>query len=161
MTEAKTKTRRIKYKGVHICLLDSKNRVSVPGDFRKSLPKRHAGRVWLVSALDAKEKFLEVWPVPAWDKFCEKVLTIPDIFQLRAMLRGYVSKAIECRIDAQGRILIPPYYKVFAGLDGDVVWLGAGDNMELWSRSRYEMKDGDLRQEALKAMIERKEHFAN
>ena len=41
-------------------------------------------------------------------------------------------------VDKQGRILIPTSLKDFAALEKDVVLIGVGSRMEIWSKERYE-----------------------
>ena len=41
-------------------------------------------------------------------------------------------------VDKQGRILIPASLKEHAALEKDVVLIGVGSRMEIWSKERYE-----------------------
>ena len=41
-------------------------------------------------------------------------------------------------VDKQGRILIPASLKDFAALLKDVVLIGVGSRVEIWSKERYE-----------------------
>lgn len=43
----------------------------------------------------------------------------------------------ETSIDGQGRITIPQHLAEFAGIDGEVVFVGAGDAIEMWEPGRY------------------------
>ena len=54
-----------------------------------------------------------------------------------------VSGAVECPIDGQGRILIPPHLREHASLERDVTFAGVGARIEIWSKERYE---GEIRQ---------------
>ncbi|HME70933.1 MAG TPA: division/cell wall cluster transcriptional repressor MraZ, partial [Myxococcota bacterium] len=49
-----------------------------------------------------------------------------------------VSGALECPIDSQGRILVPPYLREHAALDRDVTIAGVGKRIELWDKSRFD-----------------------
>ena len=64
----------------------------------------------------------------------------PEVQAVRRML---VSGAVECPIDGQGRILIPPHLREHAGLERDVTFAGVGARIEIWSKERYE---GEIRQ---------------
>ena len=46
--------------------------------------------------------------------------------------------AAECPIDKQGRILVPPSLREYAGLARDVVVVGMTRRFELWSRERWD-----------------------
>ena len=41
-------------------------------------------------------------------------------------------------IDRQGRMAIPAHLRQYAGLQGDVLVLGANDRVELWDPARWE-----------------------
>ena len=45
-------------------------------------------------------------------------------------------RAVEDTPDKQGRITIPPLLKEYAGLDRDVVVIGALNRVEIWDPSR-------------------------
>jgi MraZ protein len=45
--------------------------------------------------------------------------------------------ATPCSVDRQGRILIPTYLREHAGIDRELVFMGVGDEIEVWDRSRH------------------------
>ena len=47
------------------------------------------------------------------------------------------SRAHQSRLDAQGRLLVPPTLRRLAGLDRDVVVIGAMDRFEIWPRGKW------------------------
>jgi len=51
-----------------------------------------------------------------------------------------VAGAKEAPLDAQGRILIPPHLRQYAGLEREVSILDTGARLEIWDRSRYEQE---------------------
>lgn len=49
----------------------------------------------------------------------------------------------EATLDAQGRVTIPPPLAELVGIEGEVVFVGAGDAIEMWEPGRYaEYLDG-------------------
>jgi MraZ protein len=62
--------------------------------------------------------------------------------------RRFLSAAVECELDKQGRILVPPILREHAGLTKEVLWAGMGRTAELWSRERWaaslEKSESDL-----------------
>jgi MraZ protein len=48
-----------------------------------------------------------------------------------------VGGAKEVPIDSQGRLLIPPHLREYAGLDRDVTILDNGTRFEIWDRARH------------------------
>ena len=57
---------------------------------------------------------------------------------MRAFVRFFFSGATECSLDRQGRILVPPQLREFAGLEKDVVLLGLANRIEVWSKERWD-----------------------
>jgi MraZ protein len=50
-------------------------------------------------------------------------------------------------MDAQGRVLMPPPLREFAGLDKLVVLIGQGNKFELWDEARWnELREGWLQE---------------
>ena len=41
-------------------------------------------------------------------------------------------------VDKQGRILLPAHLREFAGLDKDVVLVGVGSRVEIWSKEKWD-----------------------
>lgn len=123
--------------GTHQKKIDRKGRVTIPQAFRSLLPEESNAKIFLVKGQDEGE-YLEAWPAPDWTSKVEKLLAMPPTRKLRKIIRGYVSQAAECSIDREGRIVVPSYFKDFAELKEEVLWVGSGMLMELWSRQSFE-----------------------
>lgn len=52
-------------------------------------------------------------------------------------LRGAFARAQQVDIDRQGRVLIPPRFRISAGLKGGVVIEGNGDSFLIWDADEY------------------------
>ncbi len=52
-------------------------------------------------------------------------------------MRAFSANAAEVKPDTQGRILLPQRLREFAGLERDVVVIGAIDRIEIWDASRW------------------------
>jgi MraZ protein len=47
-------------------------------------------------------------------------------------LRNFYSSAKVCELDGQGRVLVPPALKAYAGLSRETVIIGLSNKMEIW-----------------------------
>ena len=57
---------------------------------------------------------------------------------IASFVRFFFSGAVECEIDKQGRTLIPPMLREYAGLNKDLVIIGVSTRVELWSQEKWE-----------------------
>jgi MraZ protein len=119
--------------------IDDKGRTSLPARFRHALGDADL-RLILTPAL--ADPCLDVYPLPAWEELEAKVAKLPrwdrDAVRLR---RRYVTAAVECEIDRQGRLLIPAALRAHAALDKVVLWAGVGSTMELWGIERWRAEE--------------------
>jgi len=120
--------------------IDAKGRTSLPARFRHVLTVAGDMRLVLTPGLsEPAHPYLDVYPMAAWEQFEAQVAKHkkwdPDIVLLR---RRYVSAAVECEIDRQGRVLVPPSLREHARLSKQVLWAGVGTMVELWSREHWE-----------------------
>ncbi|MDZ4278056.1 MAG: hypothetical protein U1B78_02840 [Dehalococcoidia bacterium] len=56
----------------------------------------------------------------------------------RVARHGFFSRSFPVEPDRQGRILVPGPLRQFAGLEGNVVVVGAGEWLEMWNAERFE-----------------------
>lgn len=112
--------------------IDAKGRLIVPSKFREIL-----GDVFVVTkGLDG---CLFVYDNEEWKLFEEKLRALPITNkEARQFVRFFLAGAAEAEVDKQGRILIPNVLREFAGLTKDVVLVGVGSRIEIWSRERFE-----------------------
>jgi len=115
--------------------IDDKGRTSLPARFRDVLEAKDQPLV-VTPALG--DPCLDVYPMDAWEALEAKLAQLnafdPQVIEFR---RFYVSAAVECDLDKQGRILVPPSLREHADLAKAVMWLGHGQKAELWSKERW------------------------
>lgn len=117
--------------------IDEKNRVIIPSRMRAEL----GARCVLTKSLD---NCLNIFTMDAWGVQLEKISRLPEADpKVRAFIRHICGNAVECELDKQGRIVIPQELKEYAGIDRDLVTIGAMTKIELWSRSVWEAPDND------------------
>jgi MraZ protein len=69
----------------------------------------------------------------------EKIKTLPLTNKdARAFIRFFFAGAVECEIDKQGRTLIPPMLREYAGLNKDLVIIGVSNRVEVWSQEKWD-----------------------
>ena len=117
--------------------IDDKGRTSLPARFRDVLSGPADPRLVVTPALG--DPCLDVYPLGAWEALEQKLAQLnafdPQVIEFR---RFYVSAAVECELDKQGRILVPQSLREHAGLTKSVLWLGHGQKAELWSKEQWE-----------------------
>lgn len=112
--------------------LDSKNRIIVPSKLREGL-----GEKFIISkGLDG---CLYAYPIEEWRKFEEKLKNLPLTNRdARAFVRFFVAGATEVDTDKQGRGLIPANLREYAGIEKEIVTIGALNKIEIWSKEKWE-----------------------
>ena len=63
------------------------------------------------------------------------VLFDPDI---RRLYHQLFSEMIETKVDGQGRVQLTPELRAYAGIDKDLVVIGMGDWLEIWSAENWQ-----------------------
>jgi len=99
-----------------------------------------------------RDRCLVAYPYDGWREIEQQfaVLSITQPAVLRYQ-RVFISGAMECACDKQGRILIPQELRMRAGLEGDpdsqeeannqVVLVGMLNSFEIWSKPRWDQED--------------------
>lgn len=73
-----------------------------------------------------------------WENFETKLKTLPLTNKnARDFVRFFLSGAMECEIDKQGRFLISSNLRTAATLEKEVVIIGVGTRIEIWDREKW------------------------
>ncbi len=121
------------FKGTYRLRIDAKGRVPVPAVFRRSLGD--AGLV-VVTQLD---QCLAVYAPSEWARLEAQLAALPAFNkQVKALTRLLASRAADCEIDVQGRVLLPLALRAAAALDRDAVVVGVLNRFEVWSPEGWE-----------------------
>ena len=74
-----------------------------------------------------------------WANFEEKLKTLPLTNKnARDFVRFFLSGAMECEIDKQGRFLISSNLRNVATLEKEVIIIGVGTRIEIWNKEKWE-----------------------
>jgi MraZ protein len=119
------------FKGTYHHRIDGKGRLPIPAVFRRALE----GGV-VVTLLD---QCLAVYPPSEWSRLESQLAALPAFNkQAKALTRLLTSRAADCEIDVQGRILLPPALRQAVGLARDAVVVGVLNRFEVWSPEGWE-----------------------
>jgi len=112
--------------------LDAKGRVIVPAKFREGLGDKFV----ITRGLD---KCLFAYPLDEWKILEEKLKKLPLTKKdARAFTRFFFSGAVECEIDKQGRVNLPPPLRTYSKLEKECVIIGVSERIEIWSKDIWE-----------------------
>lgn len=114
--------------------VDAKARVFVPAAFRKIL--QSSAQDVLILRKDIFQDCLVLYPLDVWKEEVSKLRSKLNRWDSRQqqVFRQFMVDAERLEIDANGRILIPKRYLQMLNISSDVLFLGAGDTIELWER---------------------------
>jgi len=125
------------FSGKHYKSLDAKGRVIIPAPFREILSSKDHSSILIITN-DVFDKCLCAYPVDEWQKLVEKASTLPQTNDaVKYYMRRVIGSAVECEIDRQGRLLLPPALRTDAGLNSEVVLIGLGNRIEIWDKEKH------------------------
>lgn len=122
-------------KGTYRHRIDAKGRLPVPAAFRRALAE--TGPLTLV--VTPLDQCLAAYPMAEWGRLEQQLAQLPPFSgPAKALTRLVTSRAVDCDLDVQGRVLLPPGLRAAAGLQGEVVVIGVLNRFEVWSPERWE-----------------------
>ena len=122
--------------GSHAINMDAKGRLAIPARVRDSLLEDCGGR--LVVTAHTEERCLLVYPEAQWREILPKIEALPSFNKVaRRAQRLLIGYACELQVDANGRVLIPPTLREYAGLEKKLMLVGQGKKLELWSEEGW------------------------
>ena len=111
--------------------LDAKGRLIMPAKLRQDIGEKFV----VTKGLDG---CLFAYSQTEWTNFEEKLKTLPLTNKnARDFVRFFLSGAIECEIDKQGRFLIPGNLRTYAKLDKEIIIIGVGTRIEIWNKASW------------------------
>ncbi|NVM23256.1 MAG: division/cell wall cluster transcriptional repressor MraZ [Desulfobacterales bacterium] len=141
------------FRGSSFHNLDPKGRLIIPARFRDALKQSSVDGI-MVSKMD---RALFCYSFEQWHKLEERIANLAvKSDNMRRFRRIFIGGAFECQLDKQGRILIPPSLRQYAGLGKEVVLVGVLEHFEIWSRESWieedskfqdDLKNEDMRNE--------------
>ncbi|MCR5675811.1 MAG: division/cell wall cluster transcriptional repressor MraZ [Lachnospiraceae bacterium] len=122
------------YLGRYNNSIDAKGRLVIPAKFREKLCE--GGDTFVVCGGFSRN--LNVFSMPDFEEFSESLMELPQSnAKARQLRQFFLTTAAEAEPDKQGRILIGEDLLKFAGISKDVVVVGNGKHIEIWSREQF------------------------
>jgi MraZ protein len=120
--------------------VDDKGRLAVPVRFRAELAQGAQVSKWI-------DGCVAIFPRADWEALAAQTAALPVTDQgARTFQRFLFGTAFEVELDRQGRFVLPAVLREFAGLESEVVVVGARNRLELWSPQRWDQYSAQMDQ---------------
>lgn len=134
MAESKHTIKLESFIGKATVAIDAAGRTNFPKDFRKILRDEAAGQVVVTIA---EGKTLALYPVYAWNEYVQYLESLgrgADISKFRTRITSMAKLSV---LDGQNRISLTAEQMAYAGIAGEVTFVGDGKRVRLWAPERY------------------------
>lgn len=124
--------------GLYSTILETGNRIELPVDFAEQFEDE----LFITQGFDRNIMALTM---DAFEEVYERVTSVNIADPLaRLLLRMILSSAYKAEIESDGTIQVSKSLKEFAQLEKDVVLVGQGDFIEIWSAEFWEQQTKQL-----------------
>lgn len=128
--------------GQYYTKIDKKGRTALPAQFRKELEKELIICRWY-------ENSLALFGKQSWERVIdiavgESLMIAPT----RDTERFLLGSAFTIEPDGQGRIILPQVLREHAQIEGDVVFLGLKNRIEIWDKEVWTKKNKEIQNSA-------------
>ena len=135
------------FRGEHYNSLDGKGRTSIPARLRTVFTDTFADERFVITKClpvntdsGAVCRGLAIYPLKGFHTLEQKFekgngLTVAALSSIR---RHVLAPAVECVTDKQGRVLIPPTLRDYAGLEKEIIFVGMQQKIEVWDAETWD-----------------------
>lgn len=121
--------------------IDDKGRLIIPAKFRADL----AEGLFVTRGLDG---CLFVFPLDTWKDVSEKMANLSLVKANARLFSRMIFSGVECKLDKQGRILLPPSLRAHADIESEVVITGVRNRLDIWSKKRWQEQTTRMEEES-------------
>lgn len=122
-------------RGGYSATVDAKGRLKIPAAFKAVIDQKY-GPEFYITSLDGLSA--RIYPMSEWRKIENKLAALPSMHPARRKLLHRTNTWGQmARMDAQGRVLIPPQLRESAEVRGDVKVLGYLQYLDVWNAERF------------------------
>ena len=126
------------FRGINSVSLDVKGRIAMPTQYREKIHELSEGN--MVVTIDTEDRCLMLYPLSQWQEIEEQLAALPTFNPAtRRIQRLLIGHATDLALDRNGRVLLPPLLREYAGLDKSVMLVGQGKRFEIWGESQWEL----------------------
>ncbi len=126
--------------------MDVKGRMNFPTKLRETL----GDRFYITKGLDG---CLFVYSPEGFEELSQKIKQVP-LSKGRELQRFFMAGACEVEADKQGRILVQQQLREYAGLEKDIVVIGASTRAEIWDKEKWDRFNEDFTSNKLEEAME-------
>ena len=155
--------RTASFVGEHERTLDSKNRLSIPAEYR-TLEKADSRPLVFYLVPGPRNGTLSLYKEASFGKHEEEISSdfLPDEDEL-TFAQMFYSQATRLEVDKQGRVLLPERILKRNGIGREVCITGAKDRLDVWNKADYESfwerngpEFGEIQRRARQAQVRRR-----
>jgi MraZ protein len=114
--------------------IDAAGRTNFPKDFRKILKDEAGGQVVVTIA---EGRTLALYPVYEWNAYIQYLESLgrgPEVSKFRTRITAMAKLSV---LDGQNRITLTTEQLGYAGISGEVTFVGDGKRVRLWAPAKY------------------------
>ncbi len=141
MAKVKTEIKLESFIGKATVAIDVTGRTNFPKDFRKVLNENANGQVVVTIA---EGYTLALFPLDGWNNYIVYLESLgrgADVSKFRTRI---TSMAKLSTLDVQNRITLTSEQMQYAGIQGDVTFVGDGKRVRLWSPAKFHEQIEDV-----------------
>ena len=113
--------------------MDAKKRVFIPAKYREEL----GNEFYITKKFDP---YLSVYTANDWEEYSARIAALPEseAYHLQEYILGSAQK---CTPDASGRIILDDRLLCHAGIDKNIVFVGAGKQIRIWAEEEWNERE--------------------